>query len=113
MDRRVCRCMTDIFISYSRADRPRIEKLAAALVNEGFDVWWDRHIAAGTHFSKETEAKLNNAKTVIVAWSKASVESMWVADEADVGKRGGKLVPIAIDAVGAGDRLPADSDPGF
>ena len=91
--------MTDIFISYSRVDRPRIEKLAAALEREGLDVWWDRNIAAGAEFSRETETRLNEARLVIVAWSRASIDSMWVADEASVGRDGGKLIPILIDDV--------------
>ena len=45
------------------------------------------------------EARLTGAKAVLVCWSKASVESMWVADEATVGREKGTLVPIAIDAV--------------
>ena len=33
--------MADIFISYSRDDRPRVEPLAEALVSAGYSVWWD------------------------------------------------------------------------
>lgn len=91
--------MTDIFISYARTDRPRIEKLAAALHRAGYSVWWDKHLSPGTHFTQETEAILNDAKVVIVAWSQTSVGSMWVADEATVGRDRSVLVPIAIDRV--------------
>lgn len=91
--------MTDVFISYAREDRPRIDRLAAALAAEGLDVWWDRNIAAGTLFSKETETRLYEAKVVVVAWSRASLESLWVADEASVGRDKGNLVPIALDGV--------------
>lgn len=91
--------MPDIFISYARADRDRIESLARSLEAEGFDVWWDRNIAPGVHFTKETEAQLNAAKVILVAWSCASIESMWVADEAEVGKRKRNLLPVSIDAV--------------
>ncbi|MEL6359975.1 MAG: TIR domain-containing protein [Pseudomonadota bacterium] len=89
----------DIFLSYSRTDRARAEKLAAALEAEGFSVWWDRNLVGGTAFSKETEAQLTAAKAVLVLWSNASIESHWVADEATVGRDKGNLVPIAIDAV--------------
>ncbi|MCB2096096.1 MAG: TIR domain-containing protein [Parvularculaceae bacterium] len=89
--------MTDIFISYSRVDRPRIELLAAALKAEGFDVWWDRNLTAGSNFTAETEQRLNEAKIVLVAWSTTSVGSMWVADEASIGREKGNLIPIAID----------------
>lgn len=91
--------MADIFISYAREDRARIERLAAALEAEGLSVWWDKNLAGGADFSKETEAKLGEAKAIVVAWSKASVDSMWVGDEATVGREKGNLVPIAIDPV--------------
>lgn len=91
--------MTDIFISYARADRPRVESLAKALAARGFAIWWDKNIEGGSEFSRETEDRLNGAAAVLVCWSRASVESMWVADEATVGRENGALVPIAIDPV--------------
>ena len=91
--------LADIFISYARADRDKIEKLAAALEAEGYSVWWDRQIEGGAKFSAEIEREVLAAKTVIVAWSASSIESMWVADEATIGRDNHKLVPIAIDAV--------------
>lgn len=65
----------------------------------GFDVWWDRRLSGGVEFSKETEARLNAAKAVIVLWSATSVESNWVADEATVGRDNGVLVPILVDDI--------------
>lgn len=91
--------MSEIFISYSRTDRPRVEKLAAALQREGFSLWWDKAIEGGAIFTKETEAQLKAATVVLVAWSAASVESNWVADEASYGRDRSALVPIAIDDV--------------
>ncbi|MGH1480226.1 MAG: TIR domain-containing protein [Geminicoccales bacterium] len=32
--------MADIFISYSRDDRARVESIAKAFEAEGFSVWW-------------------------------------------------------------------------
>jgi len=91
--------VADIFISYSRPDRARIEKLAAALEAAGYSVWWDMNLSGGAQFSKETAKHLNEARAVVVCWSKTSIDSMWVADEATVGRTKGNLVPIAIDAV--------------
>ena len=70
-----------------------------ALEGEGFDVWWDKNLAGGVEFSKETEARLEEAKVVLVAWSKVSIGSNWVADEATHGRDKSSLVPIAIDDV--------------
>ncbi len=89
----------DVFISYAREDRARIEALSRALETEGIPVWWDREISGGTEFTRETEARLNEAKAVLVVWSKASVASTWVCDEATVGRECGNLVPVAIDGV--------------
>lgn len=91
--------MADVFLSYSRADRPRVEKIAAALEAAGVDVWWDKELKGGTVFTKETEAQLKAAKVVLVCWSAASIESNWVADEASYGRDRTALVPILIDAV--------------
>lgn len=89
--------MADVFISYSRADRSGVEKLAEALGAAGISVWWDKEIEGGAEFSKETEARLNEAKAVVVVWSKHSVQSTWVADEATVGRDKGILVPVLLD----------------
>lgn len=91
--------MADIFISYARPDRARIEKLAAALETAGYSVWWDTNLTGGAQFSKELAKQLNQSRAVVVAWSKTSIESMWVADEATVGRNKKNLVPITIDAV--------------
>ncbi|MEO1251719.1 MAG: TIR domain-containing protein [Pseudomonadota bacterium] len=89
--------MADIFISYARADQDRIGKLASSLEAEGWSVWWDLRIAGGAEFSKEIERELEAAKAVLVAWSKESVESRWVKDEAGLAAEAGKLVTISLD----------------
>jgi hypothetical protein len=35
--------MSDIFISYKREEQPIARKLAYALEEEGWSVWWDLH----------------------------------------------------------------------
>ncbi len=89
--------MADIFISYARSDREKIEKLASTLEAQGWSVWWDRQIVGGAEFSEEIEKELNAAHTVIVAWSKAATTSPWVKDEASAARDQGKLVPIQLD----------------
>jgi len=38
------RDMADIFISYARYDRSKVEPLANALKEMGWSVWWDARI---------------------------------------------------------------------
>jgi hypothetical protein len=89
--------MADIFLSYSREDRAAVEPLGEQLAAAGYSVWWDKQLTGGGRFLKETEAELNAAKVVLVVWSKTSIESHWVADEASAGRDTGRLLPISLD----------------
>jgi len=89
--------MADVFLSYSREDRAAVEPLAERLVAAGYSVWWDRNLSGGTRYLDETETQLNTAKVVLVAWSKTSITSHWVADEAGAGRDTGRLLPISLD----------------
>src|SRR6476661_5246037 len=89
--------MAAIFLSYAREDRSYAGKLAHVLEGAGHDVWWDRRLDGGEEFSAEIEAALDKSDVVLVAWSKESVKSRWVRDEAAVGGETGHLVPVSID----------------
>lgn len=91
--------MSDIFISYARKDRKKVKTLVRALERVGLSVWWDRRILAGRDFSKVIEVELGKATCVVVLWSKWSVGSDWVKEEADIGKSRGILVPALIEDV--------------
>lgn len=90
-----------IFISYARADRPRVAPLAAALAARGYDVWWDAMIEGGAGFAKMIEAKLEAANAVVVCWSATSVASDWVRDEAAHARDRKRLVPVSLDGTEA------------
>ncbi len=89
--------MSDIFISYARADKEKAELLANAFSQKGWSVWWDREIPPGKAFDEVIENALNSARCVIVLWSKDSVSSRWVKTEAAEGATRGILVPALID----------------
>ena len=91
--------MTDIFISYAREDRARAARLANALEASGWSVWWDRKIIAGQSFDEAIERELEAAKRILVLWSKDSINSEWVRNEAAVAAERGVLVPALIDPV--------------
>src|SRR4029450_1571934 len=91
--------MSDIFISYARADKDRAEHLAEAFSRQGWSVWWDREIPPGKSFDETIENALNSARCIIVLWSRDSVSSRWVKTEAAEGAERGILVPSLIDKV--------------
>jgi hypothetical protein len=91
--------MSDIFISYARADREKAELLANAFSQKGWSVWWDREIPPGKSYDEVIENALSSARCVIVLWSKDSVSSRWVKTEAAEGVARGILVPALIENV--------------
>jgi hypothetical protein len=90
---------TKIFISYAKEDRPRAEMLAQTLEGGGWSTFWDRTIPIGKTWRETIGRELDGAGCVIVLWSKTSIESGWVQEEADDAKRRGVLVPILIENV--------------
>lgn len=91
--------MTEVFISYASEDRDRAGKLASALGALGWSVWWDRKIITGQPFDRIIERELETAKCIVVLWSKHSIASEWVKNEASVASERGVLVPATIDRV--------------
>jgi formylglycine-generating enzyme required for sulfatase activity len=91
--------MSEIFISYSREDRPRAGALARAFEARGWSVWWDRIIPAGRTFDDVIEEHLDATRCVIVLWSTASVASKWVRAEAAEGANRNILVPVMLEKV--------------
>jgi adenylate cyclase len=65
----------------------------------GHDVWWDRELHGGSHFTSEIDKALRDAEAVVVLWSDASLGSAWVQDEAAEGRDSNRLVPAVIDAI--------------
>lgn len=91
--------MADIFLSYASEDRDKAGKIAALLEASGWSVWWDRRIPAGRTWRSVIQEALTNMRCMVVLWSKNSVDSEWVKEEAEEGRALGKLVPIMIERV--------------
>jgi predicted ATPase len=89
--------VADVFISYAREDAAQAEQLASALEAAGHSCWWDRNLTPGTRYLAETEAQLKAARAVVVIWSRVSITSHWVADEAAVGRDENRLVALSFD----------------
>lgn len=89
--------MPDIFLSYNRNDQATARRFAEGFEREGFSVWWDQTLRSGEAYDKVTEKALEEAKAVVVLWSKTSVDSRWVRSEATQADRNGTLVPAMIE----------------
>ena len=90
--------MAKVFLSYSREDVAAAKELAACIDRAGHQVWWDRQIEGGSRFTAEIDRELKGADAVVVIWTKSSVESPWVQDEAAEGRDTGRLVPVLLGA---------------
>lgn len=91
--------MSDVFISYSRNDREQVRHIASALEAEGLKVWWDPEIPPGESFANVIDRQLKDSACIVVCWSKSSVNSNWVQEEADDGLMRHTLIPVMLDDV--------------
>ena len=93
--------MSDVFVSYKAEDRERLRPLVATLEAEGLSVWWDAHIGGGDEWRDAIARQLDEARCVIVAWSKRSTgkDGRFVRDEASRAVGRGVYLPILIDKV--------------
>jgi len=59
--------MSDIFLSYAHEDQARIQQLAHALEAQGWTVFWDRTLSAGSTWRETIGKALETAGCVVVA----------------------------------------------
>ena len=71
--------------------------IATVLEGQGWSVWWDPAIRSGESFVSLINREIGGASCVVVLWSKASVVSRWVLEEAHNGLNRGILCPLVID----------------
>lgn len=91
--------MHDIFISYDDAEIQRVLPVVTALEAQGWSVFWDRKTPVGLTWMQFLASEIQACRAVVVLWSNTSVNSPWVLEEAETGKRAGKLFPVTIDPV--------------
>ena len=89
---------TDIFLSYAREDRERVRPIAEALIERGYNVWWDKGLRSGEDYRDRIEELLQTSRCVVVAWSRDSLQSDFVMDEASRAHRRKVLLPVFLDA---------------
>jgi len=70
------------------------------LEEQGWSLFWDwSSIPVGKTWREFIDKELETAKCVLVIWSKNSITSEWVLEEADFAKKRKILIPILIDEV--------------
>lgn len=89
--------MGEIFLSYAHEDKLLALLLAEALERLGWGVWWDPRLLGGDPYREVIERKVEDARCMVVLWSRHSVESGFVKDEAETGQKRGILVPLQTD----------------
>lgn len=90
--------MADVFISYKREERARVERIASALQELGLSVWFDASLEGGGSFSAQINREVRAAKVVLVCWTQVAAHSEWVIGEADIGRTRGVLAPVFLAA---------------
>jgi UDP-2,3-diacylglucosamine pyrophosphatase LpxH len=88
-----------VFVSYARDDLSRVLTLVEFLRKQGCSVFWDQDLPAGSSHRERIAGELEEAKHVIVIWSRWSVESDFVLAEAQAAQEAGKLLPLLFDDV--------------
>jgi hypothetical protein len=90
--------MADVFISYKRQERARVEAIARGLQALGLSVWFDASLEGGGSFSAQINREVRAAKCVLVCWTPAAAHSEWVIGEAEIGRTRGVLAPAFLAA---------------
>jgi len=88
--------VADIFLAYSRANKRKAGQFTANFEKAGFSVFVDTNTPTGENWREHIEKQLSECKVLVVLWSKSSVKSNYVKEEADVAKSEGKLIPVMI-----------------
>lgn len=89
--------MADVFVSYARKNRDRVGELSGALEQCGYALWWDPELGPGDDYGMVIEREIAVAACVVVAWSQAARQSLWVRAEANEALDAGKLVQVTLD----------------
>jgi len=95
--------ISPLFISYSHADTPFVDKLDKTLVEKGIRFWRDIHDMTSGRMERQIDRAIRQNPTVLLVLSKNSLNSDWVQHEArkarEIEKELGRdvLCPVALD----------------
>src|SRR6185369_1254274 len=76
--------VSEIFVSYDHAtSTDRAQEITEALRSLGYTAWRDDDLPPHRAYAEVLQERVDQAKAVLVLWSKASVRSQWVRSEAN------------------------------
>lgn len=105
--------ISPLFISYSHADTPFVEKLEPNLTKKGIRFWRDVHNMTSGRMEKQVDHAMRQNPTVLLILSENSTRSDWVEHEARLARELEKeigrdvLCPIALDESWKSAKWPA------
>lgn len=98
--------MADVFISYKKKDKMRVEGLVKDLEAEGFTVWWDYEIESGENWLDAILKEVAIARCMVGVWtpSAVAVNGTFIPSEKGVNyirieheEGAKKLVPVQLE----------------
>ena len=91
--------MSDVFFSYASADRDRVRLALDGLSAQQIPVFWDQTLPPGENWDEWIRGHLGQAKVAVVFWSRESINSRNVRDEANLALLQQKLIPVLLDSI--------------
>ncbi len=70
-----------VFVSYSHADRPLVERLVAVLTDVGMTPMWDRNLVPGAGFSNQIQTFITNSHVLLPVITPGSAQRLWLHQE--------------------------------
>lgn len=94
--------MADVFVSYKREDRDKVQHIVDLIIGAGLSVWWDRRIKGGEIWNSRIRREIRDARCVVVAWSIRSIQptAKFVHAEAMEAFANDRLIGVRIEPVG-------------
>lgn len=90
----------DIFLSYAREDLERVRHLVDAFKKRDCRIIWDLEVRTGKTWTQEIQDAIDRSLCIIIVWSRHSVRSEWVIEEALEAKDKMKeIIPVLLDDV--------------
>src|SRR6185436_11202422 len=88
--------MADVFICYSKQERPLAQRLSERLEMQGWTTWWLTNQLGGNDAREVALVELSKSRVVVVLWSKASVAAPFVVHQAIIARDANKLLDVIV-----------------